>query len=87
MFWWYFLVGSGTGGLAGSMGGAVTVGMGFAVVGSAVALRGGVGGRTWGGYMPTGASRSWTGVIESSRGSFVAAVAAVGLAGRGVSSG
>lgn len=86
MFWWYFLVGSGTGGLE-SMGGAVTVGMGFVVVGSAVALRGGVGGRTWGGYMPTGASRSWTGVMESSRGSFVAAVAAGGLAGRGVSSG
>ena len=86
MFWWYFLVGSGTGGLE-SMGGAVTVGTGFVVVGWAVALRGGVGGRTWGGYMPTGASRSWTGVMESSRGSFVAAMAAGGLAGRGVSSG
>jgi hypothetical protein len=48
-----------------------------------VGFCGGVGGRIWGGYMPMGASRSWTGVAESSSGSVVVAVAVGGLAGRG----
>ena len=86
MFWWYFFVGSGTGGLAGSGRGSLVEGLLAVVLLVLTEFWGGVGGRTCGGYMPTGASRSWTGVTAS-RGSVVEVVVAWGLAGRGCNSG